>query len=180
VEVAAFSGDAAFNNDIRRNLEKDFADNPQVLGKLLEASQSQAVHADALATQFIVDGGIAFDPATKKWVSIKKEDNFIKLAKQIEKAAEKYGLSKEQTEQIAHTYFVAKRFEDLLKKQNNRDAEIERLNAELNAENANIKQYKKMAISRSCAPLSVPRTTSRPTSKSLKRQRCLSLMTRGQ
>lgn len=143
MEVAAFSGDAAFNNDIRRNLEADFADNPEVLGMLLDASQSQAVHADALATQFIVDGGIAFDPETKKWVSIKKEDNFIKLAKQIEKAAEKYGLDKEQTEQIAHTYFVAKRFKDLLKKQNARDAEIERLKAELEAENANIKQYKK-------------------------------------
>jgi hypothetical protein len=143
MEVAAFSGDAAFNNDIRRNLEADFADNPDVLGMLLEASQSQAVHADALATQFIVDGGIFFDTETKKWVSIKKEDNFIKLAKQIEKAAEKYGLNKEQTEQIAHTYFVAKRFKDLLKKQNARDAEIDRLNAELDAENANIKQYKK-------------------------------------
>jgi hypothetical protein len=143
MEVAAFSGDAAFNNDIRRNLEADFADNPDVLGMLLEASQSQAVHADALATQFIVDGGIFFDTETKKWVSIKKEDNFIKLAKQIEKAAEKYGLNKEQTEQIAHTYFVAKRFKDLLKKQNSRDAEIDRLNAELEAENANIKQYKK-------------------------------------
>jgi hypothetical protein len=141
MEVAAFSGDAAFNNDIRRNLEADFADNPQVLGMLLEASQSQAVHADALATQFIVDGGIAFDPATKKWVSIKKEDNFIKLAKQIEKAAEKYGLNKEQTEQIAHTYFVAKRFKDLLKKQNSRDAETDRLKAELEVENANIKKY---------------------------------------
>jgi hypothetical protein len=47
MEVAAFSGDAAFNNDIRRNLQKDFADNPEVLGMLLEASQSQAVHADA-------------------------------------------------------------------------------------------------------------------------------------
>jgi hypothetical protein len=143
MEVAAFSGDAAFNNDIRRNLEADFADNPDVLGMLLEASQSQAVHADALATQFIVDGGIAFDPETKKWVSIKKENNFIKLAKQIEKAAEKYGLNKEQTEQIAHTYFVAKRFKDLLKKQNARDAETDRLRAELEAENANIKQYKK-------------------------------------
>lgn len=143
MEVAAFSGDAAFNNDIRRNLEKDFADNPEVLGMLLDASQSQAVHADALATQFIVDGGIAFDPETKKWVSIKKENNFIKLAKQIEKAAEKYGLNKEQTEQIAHTYFVAKRFKDLLKKQNARDAETDRLKAELEAENANIKQYKK-------------------------------------
>jgi len=143
MEVAAFSGDAAFNNDIRRNLQADFADNPEVLGMLLEASQSQAVHADALATRFIVDGGIAFDPETKKWVSIKRDDNFITLAKEIEKTAEKYGLNKEQAEQISHTYFVAKRFKDLLKKQRTREAEIDRLNAELEEENANIKQYKK-------------------------------------
>jgi hypothetical protein len=143
MEVAAFSGDAAFNNDIRRNLQKDFADNPEVLGMLLEASQSQAVHADALATRFIVDGGIAFDPETKKWVSIKRDDNFITLAKEIEKTAEKYGLNKEQAEQISHTYFVAKRFKDLLKKQRTREAEIDRLKAELEEENANIKQYKK-------------------------------------
>ena len=143
MEVAAFSGDAAFNNDIRRNLEKDFADNPQVLGMLLEASQSQAVHADALATRFIVDGGIAFDPDTKKWVAIKRDDNFIALAKKIEKVAEKYGLSKDQAEQVAHTYFVAKRFKDLLKKQTSRDVEIDRLQAELAMENENIKQYKK-------------------------------------
>ena len=142
LEVAAFSGDAAFNNDIRRNLEQDFADHPEILGMLLEASQSQAVHSDALATRFIVDGGIAYDTETKKWVSVKKEDNFIKLAQQIEQAAKKYGLTKEEMERVSHTYFVAKRFKDLLKKQNNRDAEIERLEGELAAENANIKQYK--------------------------------------
>ncbi len=143
MEVAGFSGDAAFNNDIRRNLQKDFADNPEVLGLLLEASQSQAVHSDALATRFIVDGGIAYDKETKKWVSVKKEHNFIKLAQQIEKAAKKYGLTKEQMEQVSHTYFVAKRFKDLLKKQRNRDAEVDRLNEELASENANIKQYTK-------------------------------------
>ena len=143
MEVAGFSGDAAFNNDIRRNLQKDFADNPEVLGLLLEASQSQAVHSDALATRFIVDGGIAYDKETKKWVSVKKEHNFIKLAQQIEKAAKKYGLTKEQMEQVSHTYFVAKRFKDLLKKQRNRDIEMDRLKDELATENANIKKYTK-------------------------------------
>lgn len=142
-EVAGFSGDAAFNNEIYRNLEKDFADNPEILGMLLEASQSQAVHSDALATRFIVDGGIFYETETKKWVSIKKEDNFIKLAQETEKAAEKYGLTKEQMERVSHTYFVAKRFKDLLKKQRGRDAEIDRLEGELADENANIKQYKK-------------------------------------
>lgn len=143
MEVAAFSGDAAFNNDVRRNLIADFDENKEVLGMLLEASQSQAVHSDALASQFIIDGGVAYDPEAKKWVSIKKEDNFIALAKKIDKLAEKYGLTKEQAERVAHTYFVAKRFKSLLAKQRGRDSEIGRLEGELEAENANIKKYRK-------------------------------------
>lgn len=143
MEVAAFSGDAAFNNDIRRNLIADFDENPEVLGMLLEASQSQAVHSDALASQFIIDGGVAYDPEAKKWVAIKKEDNFIALAKKIDKVAEKYGLTKEQAERVAHTYFVAKRFKSLLAKQRGRDAEIDRLEGELEVENDNIKKYRK-------------------------------------
>lgn len=143
METAAFSGDAAFNNDIRRNLIADFDEHPEVLGMLLEASQSQAVHSDALASQFIIDGGVAYDPEAKKWVAIKKEDNFIALAKKIDKVAEKYGLTKEQAERVAHTYFVAKRFKSLLAKQRGRDAEIARLEDEMSVENANIKQYRK-------------------------------------
>jgi hypothetical protein len=143
LETAAFSGDAAFNNDIRRNLIADFDDNPEVLGMLLEASQSQAVHSDALASQFIIDGGVAYDSEAKKWVAIKKEDNFIELAKKIDKVAEKYGLTKEQAERVAHTYFVAKRFKSLLAKQRSRDADIARLEIEMEAENANIKKYRK-------------------------------------
>jgi hypothetical protein len=143
METAAFSGDAAFNNDIRRNLIADFDDNPDVLGMLLEASQSQAVHSDALASQFIIDGGVAYDSEAKKWVAIKKEDNFIALAKKIDKVAEKYGLTKEEAERVAHTYFVAKRFKSLLAKQRGREAEIARLEDEMEAENANIKKYRK-------------------------------------
>jgi len=143
MEVAAFSGDAAFNNDVRRNLIADFDENSEVLGMLLEASQSQAVHSDALASQFIIDGGIAYDEEAKKWVSIKKEDNFIALAQKIDKLAEKYGLTKEQAERVAHTYFVAKRFKSLLSKQRSRNSEIDRLEGELEAENANIKKYRK-------------------------------------
>ena len=130
VETWAFSGDAKFNNDIRRNLMQDFKDNPEIMGMLIEASQSQAVHSDALATQFIVEGGIAYDEDTKKWVAVKKEDNFIKLAKDIDALSKKHGLTKEEAERVAHTYFVAKRFKSLNDKQAEREAEIARLEAE--------------------------------------------------
>lgn len=143
MEVAAFSGDAAFNNDIRRNLIADLNEHPEVMGMLLEASQSQAVHSDALASQFIIDGGVTYDSNAKKWVSIKKDDNFIALAQKIDKVAQKYGLTKEQAERVAHTYFVAKRFKSLLAKQRGRDSEMMRLEDELASENANIKKYAK-------------------------------------
>ena len=130
VETWLFSGDAKFNNDIRRNLMRDFKDNPEIMGMLIEASQSQAVHSDALATQFIVEGGIAYDEDTKKWVAIKKEDSFIKLAQEIDKLATKHGLTKQEAERVAHTYFVAKRFKSLNEKQTEREAEIARLEAE--------------------------------------------------
>jgi len=138
-ETSMFSGDAAFNNEIRRNLIKDFKEAPEVLGMLLEASQSQAVHSDALATQFIIDGGIVYDEDAKKWVSIKKEDNFIKLAQNIEALQKQYNLTKEDAERIAHTYFVAKRFNSLLDKQNEREAKISQLESRIEQEQRNPK-----------------------------------------
>ena len=127
LETMAFSGDAAFNNNIRRNLVADLNEHPEIMGLLLEASQSQAVHADALATQFIVEGGIAYDEEAKKFVAVKKEDNFIKLSKSIDALAAKYKIDKQEAERIAHTYFVAKRFKSLAAKQDQRDAEVAEL-----------------------------------------------------
>jgi hypothetical protein len=138
-ETSMFSGDAAFNNEIHRNLIKDFDEHPEILGKFFEASQSQTVHSDALATQFIIDGGIAYDNDVKKWVSVKKEDNFIKLAKDIEALQKKYNLTKEDAERIAHTYFVAKRFKSLQNKQTEREAEIAQLEDRINKEQNNRK-----------------------------------------
>lgn len=133
LETMAFSGDAAFNNEIRRNLIADLNQNPEIMGLLLEASQSQAVHADALATQFIIEGGIAYDEDAKKFVAVKKEDNFIKLSNSIDDLAKKYNISKQEAERIAHTYFVAKRFKSLAAKQDQRDAEIADLEGKIKA-----------------------------------------------
>ena len=140
LETMAFSGDAAFNNDIRRNLMADLNEHPEVIGMLLEASQSQAVHADALATQFIVDGGIAYDSEAKKWVSVKKEDNFIKLSQSIDALAAKYKISKQEAERIAHTHFVAKRFKSLAAKQDQRNTEIADLEEKINKVNGDIRR----------------------------------------
>lgn len=140
LETMAFSGDAAFNNNIRRNLIADLNEHPEIMGLLLEASQSQAVHADALATQFIVEGGIAYDEEAKKWVAVKKEDNFIKLSKSIDALAAQYKIDKQEAERIAHTYFVAKRFKSLAAKQDQRDAEIAELEDKIKTVNSDIRR----------------------------------------
>ena len=140
LETMAFSGDAAFNNNIRRNLIADLNEHPEIMGLLLEASQSQAVHADALATQFIVEGGIAYDEDAKKWVAVKKEDNFIKLSKSIDALAAQYKIDKQEAERIAHTYFVAKRFKSLAAKQDQRDAEIAELEDKIKTVNSDIRR----------------------------------------
>ena len=123
IETMTFSADAAFNNELRRNLIRDMGENPEILGMMLEASQSQTVHADALASQFMIDGGLEYDNELKKWHSVKKPDTFIALANKIEEIAKKYGQSKEEMERVAHTYFVAKRLPSILKR--NDDIEID-------------------------------------------------------
>lgn len=140
LETMAFSGDAAFNNNIRRNLVADLNEHPEIMGLMLEASQSQAVHADALATQFIIEGGIAYDEEAKKWVAVKKEDNFIKLSKSIDALAAQYKIDKQEAERIAHTYFVAKRFKSLAAKQDQRDAEIAELEDKIKTVNSDIRR----------------------------------------
>lgn len=139
LETMAFSGDAAFNNNIRRNLIADLNEHPEIMGLMLEASQSQAVHADALATQFIIEGGIAYDEEAKKWVAVKKEDNFIKLSNSIDALAAQYKIDKQEAERIAHTYFVAKRFKSLAAKQDQRDAEIASLEDKIKTVNSDIR-----------------------------------------
>jgi uncharacterized protein len=136
VETWAFSPDAKLNNDFRRAVIKDFKENEGVLGQLLEMSQSQAVHADALSSQFLIDGGLKYNDKVQKWESFESKANFPALSKKLDEIGEKYGLNKEQIERVAHAYLVAKRLPGLIERNKNLDAEIA-------AEQASIKPDKK-------------------------------------
>jgi hypothetical protein len=141
-----FSSDSAFNNKIRRGIISDFKQNPEVLGMLLEASQSQTVHADALASQFMIDGGLQYNDDLKKWESVKKDDNFVALAKKIEDLATKYNVTKDEMERIAHTYFVAKRLPGIIKRNEELDAEIKAERATAKPDRKQIEEWESLKV----------------------------------
>jgi hypothetical protein len=145
-ETTVFSSDSAFNNKIRRGIISDFKQNPEVLGMLLEASQSQTVHADALASQFMIDGGLKYNDDLKKWESVKKEDNFVALAKKIEDLATKYNVTKDEMERIAHTYFVAKRLPGIIKRNEELDAEIKAERATAKPDRKQIEEWESLKV----------------------------------
>lgn len=145
-ETTVFSSDSAFNNKIRRGIISDFKQNPEVLGMLLEASQSQTVHADALASQFMIDGGLQYNDDLKKWESVKKDDNFVALAKKIEDLAKKYNVTKDEMERIAHTYFVAKRLPGIIKRNEELDAEIKAERATAKPDRKKIEEWESLKV----------------------------------
>ena len=129
-ETATFSSSSAFDNQLRRAVAADIKENEEVIGMLIDASQSQAVHADALASQFIIEGGLRYDEEYKKWVSYKEPDNFVELGKQINEIAKKYNISEDEARRITHTYFMSKRLRSLQERNENDKARIEELKAE--------------------------------------------------
>lgn len=129
-ETATFSSSSAFDNQLRRAVAADIKENEEVIGMLIDASQSQAVHADALASQFIIEGGIRYDEEYKKWVSYKEPDNFVELGKQINEIAKKYNISEDEARRITHTYFMSKRLRSLQERNEQDKARIEELKAE--------------------------------------------------
>jgi hypothetical protein len=129
-ETASFSADAAFQNDLRRGLQQDMAGMEEFLGSQLDSSQSQAVGADAVSTQAVLRGRAEYDTEVRKWVAVDDKNNLTELSRQLEQIAEKYGLTKEEAQRIAHTYFVAKNYDGILKRNARIEAEIKQLEAE--------------------------------------------------
>lgn len=121
MENNVFSADSAFNNKVRSELIKDIDQNKEVIGTLIEMSQSQTVHSDAVAGVFLQMGGLRYDNEAKKWVGFQEENNFINLSRKIDEIAKKHNMPKDEAMLTAHAYFVAKRLRSL----QDRNAEIE-------------------------------------------------------
>jgi len=130
IETWAFSSDAALNNAIRREVMASTAGQEEKIGLMLNASLSQTVHSDAVASLFLQKGGITYDKSLHKWVGKETDDNFVTLSKQLDAIAEKNGLTKPQIELIAHAAFEAKRTKSLIGFNNELTAKIATIQAE--------------------------------------------------
>jgi hypothetical protein len=143
VQTWAFSSDAALNNSIRRAVMDSTKAAKDKIGTLLSTSLSQTVHADAVASLFITQGNVVYDKELYKWKGVKDDANFVELSRDIDRVAEKYGLTKEQAELIAHTAFEAKRLKSMVEFND----QIEREVAQMRAEAAAIRKEKPVAAS---------------------------------
>ena len=115
VQTWSFSADAALNNSYRRAIAESGRGVEERIGNLLNISLSQTVHADAVASQALIHGRVEYNADMYKWEVKKDKDNFVSLSKQLDVVSEKYGLSKEDSEAVAHKAFEAKRLKSLVK-----------------------------------------------------------------
>lgn len=130
IQTKAFSSDAAINNSIRREVNEFVKDNEQAIGTMLNISQSQVVHADALANLFLTSGNLKYNKELYKYEAVEDKSNIVELAKQLGEIKEKYGLTQAQTELIGHTAFEAKRLKSLVQFNNQVDQEVAEMRAE--------------------------------------------------
>ena len=108
-ETAAFSSDAALNNDIRRAVKESATDNAEMVGAMLETSLSQTVWSDAVASTFINYGNIKYNEELHKWEAVDSDAKLITISEQIGEIATKYGMTHEEAQYVAHTALEAKR-----------------------------------------------------------------------
>jgi len=130
IQTKAFSSDAAINNSIRRQVNEFVKDNEQAIGTMLKISQSQVVHADALANLFLTSGNLKYNKELYKYEAVEDKANIVELAKQLGEIKDKYGLTQAQTELIGHTAFEAKRLKSLVEFNNQVDQEVAAMRAE--------------------------------------------------
>jgi len=136
VETWAFSSDAALNNKIRREIQSSTMDNQDKIGLLLNASMSQTVHSDAVASLFLQKGGIKYNEELHKWEGVDDQSNFVKLSTQLDELASKNGLTKQQAELVAHTAFEAKRLRSMVRFNKELEQKIAEVKAEASAKRA--------------------------------------------
>jgi len=114
-ETNFFSSDAGLNNGIRRGLTEtaEWAETKKVLHSI---STSQALHGDAVAHDFLVEGDIKYDSSIFKYVVLNSNTSWKKMMLNIKALADKAGLPYETMENYAHAAFVGKRSKSLVEK----------------------------------------------------------------
>jgi len=114
-ETGALSFDAALNNSIRRELNKDKKDWNVIKDVLTKISTSQALHSDAMAMQFLEHGKLRYDPKTYKFFAEDDKDSWKNMMALMSSVAKDNGLTDVELRTYANTAFIAERVEGLAK-----------------------------------------------------------------
>ena len=112
-ETMMFSNDAALNNRIRQELEKNGSDWDAIKEMMLQVSSSQALHADAVAMQFLEKGDIQYDPETYKFMAKEDPNSWQNIIKQLSAAAKTHGIEFDDMSKYARKALEAKRLKGL-------------------------------------------------------------------
>jgi len=114
-ETGALSFDAALNNAVRRELNKDKRDLNVIKNVMMKISTSQALHSEAGAMQFLEKGLIKYDPNTYKFYAVEDKDSWKNMMGLMSRVAKDNGLTDTELRNYANTAFVAERVEGLAK-----------------------------------------------------------------
>ncbi len=126
----AFSPESAAINEFRRRARKMGMDAKVLTGRLLEIATSQASHASAVGSALLKFGRLDYDEKVKKWVASEDPRATIQhIMKVIGSIADKHNMSLGRAEAIGHTYFEARRLNEILKKNASDIAEAAKLEA---------------------------------------------------
>ena len=132
VRTKIFSSNTALMAAFRRNMDAAGKDTKEVIGTMIAMSDSQALHDEAVAHQFLILGDAKFDPETSKYVGTESKHNFVNLHNEVDKIAAKYGFSETEMDAVLQTAFEARRIGEIRKSQEQarKDAEALRYNAD--------------------------------------------------
>jgi Large polyvalent protein associated domain 38 len=108
-ETMWLSSIAALQNKMRRGMEALGMPFDEIRKVLLKASDSQALHREAVAHQVLEKGGLRYDPETYKYIAIDKPGSWKGVIEAIKSAADENGISYEEMEKYAHQALIARR-----------------------------------------------------------------------
>ena len=130
-ETMVFSSNAALNKALREGMKRAGITWEAMAHAMYNASDSQALHAQGVANEFIQRGDIRYDPLSHKYiVSGDGKGSWVGVINAIKEAAAAHGVPKDEMEQYAHRALEAKRLKGLSERNDTIRARVRKLQAE--------------------------------------------------
>ena len=130
-ETMVFSSNAALNKALREGMKRAGITWEAMAHAMYNASDSQALHAQGVANEFIQRGDIRYDPLSHKYiVSGDGKGSWVGVINAIKEAAAAHGVPKDEMEQYAHRALETKRLKGLSERNDTIRARVRKLQAE--------------------------------------------------